>query len=65
MKVHALVFEIGIESGYQLLIGLYDTFEKAENTMKEHMSKHYHSQRHYHICAIDLNKEVDITIAEW
>ena len=65
MKVFALIYTIGISSGSETLIGLFSTEEKAEEKMEEHMRKTCNSIRHYEIEEIEVDKEVNITIAEW
>ncbi len=65
MKVFALVFTIGLSSGYEELIGLYSTKEKAEEKTENHMKKNGHAKHHYEIKEIEIDKEVNITLAEW
>ena len=65
MKVFALVFTIGISSGYEELIGLYSTKEKTEEKAEKHMKKNGHTKHHYKIKEIEIDKEVNITLAEW
>ena len=65
MKVYALIFTIGLSSGYEELIGIYDTTEKVEKIKEKHMKKNGHAKHHYKIKEIEINKEVNITIAEW
>lgn len=61
MQVCALVFTIGISCGHKELIGIYDDWDKA----KEVMEKHCYGMHHYSMHEIELNKEVNITFAEW
>ena len=65
MKVFALVFTIGLSSCYEELIGLYSTKEKAEEKAEKHMKKNGHAKHHYEIKEIEIDKEVNITLAEW
>lgn len=65
MKVFALIFTIGISSGSETLIGLFNTKEKAEEKTEKHMKKNGHAKHHYKIKEIEIDKEVNITIAEW
>ena len=65
MNVYALIFEDGIESGYERLIGIYDSIQKAEETMEKDMNERCYSRRHYRIGEIELNRKVNITISEW
>ena len=65
MKVFALIYTVGISSGSETLIGLFSTEEKAKEKMEKHMRKTWVSIRHYEIEEIEIDKEVNITIAEW
>lgn len=65
MKIYALIFKIGISSGYEELIGMFDSTEKAEESKSKHMKKHAHAEHHYSIKEIELNTEINYTITEW
>ena len=65
MKVFALTFTIGISSGSETLFGLFSTKEKAEEKVEIHAKKYGHAKHHYKITEIEIDKEVDITIAQW
>lgn len=65
MKVYGLTFEEGIESGHVRLLGIYESIERAEDVVEKHMHKSICSKLHYRIDEFELNKEIDITIAEW
>ena len=65
MTVYALIFEIGISSGYEELIGMFDSTEKAEESKSKHMKKYAHAEHHYSIKEVELNKEINYTITEW
>ena len=65
MKVYALVFTIGISSGYKQLIGIYDDWNKANEALDKDMKICCHANHHYSIHEIELNEEVNITFAEW
>lgn len=65
MKVYALIFEIGISSGHTELIGLFDDTEKAEESKRKHMKKFAHMEHHDSIKEVELNKEINYTMAEW
>lgn len=64
-KVYALVFTVGISNGHEKLIGIYDTWDKAEEARNSHMQKNAYTKHNYSIHKIELNKEVNITFAEW
>ena len=65
VNVYILTFEIGISSGYKQLLGIYETKEKAEEVLEKHMRTNFSSRRNYFVNALELNKEVNITISEW
>lgn len=65
MNIYAAVFTIGLSSGYKELIGVYDDRDKAEESINKHMRKDYYNRDHYSIHEIELNKEENITFAEW
>ena len=65
MKVFALTLTVGIASGSETLLGLFSTAEKAEVTKQKHSKAHGYAEHHYDITDLELDKELDITIAEW
>lgn len=65
MKVFALTFTIGISSGSETLLGLFSTVENAVAVKNKHSKKHGYAERHYEISMLELDKEVNITLAEW
>lgn len=65
MKVFALTLTVGIASGSETLLGLFSTAEKAETAKQEHSNAHGYGEYHYDITDLELDKELDITIAEW
>ena len=65
MMAYALIFTIGISSGSKTLLGLYTTQEKAEKVRDKHIKKYANAMHHYSIAKVELDKEVNITFAEW
>ena len=65
MKVFALIFTVGISSGYKELIGLYSTAEKAEESKRKHMKKTANTEWHYSVKEIRVDKEVCEVYVEW
>ena len=65
MKVYALVFTIGISSGSETLLGLFSTPEKAEAVKMKHSKKCGYALHHYELTELELDKETNITFAEW
>lgn len=65
MKIYALILKVGISSGYEELIGLYSTVEKAEEIKKKDMKKTAHAEWHYSIKEIKVDKEIREVYNEW
>lgn len=65
MNVYALFFQIGIEHGHEILIGLYDSEGKAKKVQEQHMKTHAYGKHHYGIKEVKLNEEVNIMFHEW
>lgn len=65
MKLFALTFTVGISSGSETFFGLFSTKEKAEEKAEKHAEKWGYSKDHYKIEEIEVDKEVNIIIAEW
>lgn len=66
MEIYALILTIvGISTGYEELIGMFSSTEKAEKVKSKHMKKYGHAEHHYSIKGIELNKEINYTITEW
>lgn len=65
MKVYALIFSIGISSGYKELIGIFDSIGKAEDSKNKHMKKYSHAEHHYKIKEIEINKIINDVFMEW
>ena len=65
MKVNALIFTIGLSSGYKELIGIYDTTERAEEIKEKHIKKNGHAKHHYKIKEIEINKTINNVFMEW
>ena len=65
MKVYALVFTIGIDSGSETLLGLFSTTEKAEAVKMKHSKNGGYALHHYEITELELDKETNITLTEW
>lgn len=65
MKVYALIFCIGISSGHKELIGLFDSAVKAEISLRSHIKKYGYMAYHYSIKEVEINKEINYTLADW
>lgn len=65
MKIYALIFNIGISSGYEKLLGLFTDKKIAEEIKYKHMQKNAYAEHHYFIKQVEANKEIDYTLYEW
>lgn len=65
MKVYALTLSVGIATGSETLLGLFSTVEKAVAVKNKHSKEHGYAEHHYEISRLELDKEVNITLAEW
>lgn len=65
MTVYALTYKVGISSGYENLIGVYSTIEKADSIKQKDMKCKANMEWHYHITPIEIDKTVNKTIREW
>ena len=65
MKVFALTLTVGISSGSETLLGLFSTVENAAAVKNKHSKEHGYAEHHYEISRLELDKEVNITLAEW
>lgn len=66
MKIYAVIYTVGLYSGYKELIGVYSTTEKAER-MKQLDMKHHaiRSEWGYSIIPIEIDKTVNEVYQEW
>ena len=65
MKVYMLDYSNGISSGTRMLVGVFESLEKAK-AVEERLSKEKpYTKNHYSIDAIELNKEINYVYAEW
>ena len=66
MTVYAVIYTVGLYSGYKELIGVYRTIEKAES-MKQLDMKHHsiRSEFGYSIKPIEIDKTVNEVYQEW
>lgn len=65
MILYVLTLEIGISSGCNHFLGIYDSVEKAEEMREKHLRKYGCVRDHYIVSEVGLNEEVDIVFAEW
>ena len=59
MKVYALVFTIGIDSGSETLLGLFSTSEKAEAVKMKHSKNCGYALHHYEITELELDDIIE------
>lgn len=65
MIVYALKCSVGISSGYNKIVGIYSTREKAEEAKAKDMRKTVFSEWHYKIIPIEIDKTINETYVEW
>lgn len=66
MTVYALVYTIGLYSGYKELIGVYSSKDKAESMKKLDMKQHgIRNELGYSITPIKIDKTVNEVYQEW
>ena len=65
MKVFALTLTVGIASGSETLLGLFSTVENAVAIKNKHSKEHGYAEHYYKISRLELDREVNITLAEW
>lgn len=66
MKVYAVIYTVGLYSGYKELVGIYSTIEKA-NSMAQLDMKHHgmRTEFGYSISPIEIDKTVNEVYQEW
>lgn len=66
MTVYAVIYTVGLYSGYKELIGVYSTIEKAERMKQLDMKYHaIRSEWGYSIIPIEIDKTVNEVYQEW
>ena len=65
MKVYAVIYSVGLSSGYNELVGVYSTIEKAEEIKKTDMKRRCRNDWHYSITPITIDKTVNEVYQEW
>lgn len=65
MIVYALVFSVGIEHGYEELIGLYTSEEKLNAAKEADIKKNTRVSGTYFINELTLDEELRIDLASW
>lgn len=63
LEVYVLTWVIGYECGQKRLIGIYSTFERAEQEKKKYLQENLFGD--CSINAIPLDKTVDIKYLDW
>lgn len=66
MQLYALVYTVGLYSGFKELIGVYSSKDKAEKMKQLNMkSNGIRSERGYSIHPIEIDKTVNTVYQEW
>lgn len=61
--VYVVIKSVGCSTGSETFVGIYSTFEKAEEAKQEHYSKNFCGD--YKIHCIELDKMIDEVYVEW
>ena len=61
----ALIYSVGVSTGYHKLIGLYTTKEKAEEEKQRDMQNGANFEWNYSIEEIAIDNPVNIVFDEW
>lgn len=64
MKVYLLIYQVGIEHGYEELVGIY-TSEEILNEAKEVHKKKNNLSGYYIVEGVNLNEELNYDMASW
>ncbi len=64
MQVYLLIYQLGIEHGYEELVGIY-TSEDALNAAKENHKQKNDPYGFYIIEEVNLNEELNYDMASW
>lgn len=64
MKVYLLIYQVGIEHGYEELVGIY-TSEENINIAKENHKKKNGLHGSYSVEEVNLNEEINYDMASW
>ena len=66
MIVYALTYQVGLEHGFEKLIGIYTSEELATKAKEDFKQRHRGLERAYfYIEEIPVNEEVLIDLASW
>lgn len=65
MIVYALVFSVGIEHGYEELIGLYTSEEKLNEAKEADIKNNTRFSGTYFIKELTLDEELRVDLASW
>lgn len=65
MVVYALKCSVGISSGYNKIVGIYSTRERAEEMKTKDMKQAALSEWHYKIIPIEIDRTINETYVEW
>ena len=64
MKVYLLIYQLGIEHGYEELVGIY-TSEEFLSSAKEAHKKNNNPSGFYIVEEVNLNEELNYDMASW
>ena len=65
MKVYAVIYSCGYESGFKEFVGMYSTEEIAKSAIKIDLLKNPRFEWNYTITPITIDKTVNEIYEEW
>lgn len=65
MKVYLLIFSVGIEHGFEELVGIYDSEETLNKAKEAHKAKQVLMSGAYYVEEVNLNEELNFDLASW
>lgn len=65
MKVYLLIFSVGIENGFEELVGIYDSEETLNAAKESHNAKQSRLSGVYYVEEVNLNQELNFDLASW
>ena len=66
MKVYAVTYTCGYESGYKIFVGMYSTEEMAKSALNKDLKTNpIRFERNYKVTPITIDKAVNERYQEW
>lgn len=65
MKIYAVIYTVGFYTGYNELVGIYSTEDKANAMKQVDMKRKCRNEWNYSIKSIEIDKTVNEVYQEW